>query len=171
LETALANSKDDAEKARIKSLLTIMDEDAGSAAKRMAELDKANTEKMKAELAAADNLRNLATQAGKAATGLSAVGNASGTYNYTKAAPSFVYGAGSVPDLPDDMSNGGSDNAPIDYGYTAANPSFTYGAGNPNYNITVNTPVGSEDVLTETVQRVLQKLKRYGDSETFAGAL
>jgi hypothetical protein len=171
LETALANSKDDAEKARIKSLLTIMDEDAGSAAKRMAELDKANTEKMKAELAAADNLRNLAAQAGKAAAGLSAVGNASGTYNYTKAAPSFVYGAGSVPDLPDGMGNGGADNTPIDYGYTAAMPSFTYGAGNPNYNITVNTPVGSEDVLTETVQRVLQKLKRFGDSETFAGAL
>jgi hypothetical protein len=171
LETALANSKDDAERARIKSLLTIMDEDAGSAAKRMAELDKANTEKMKAELAAADNLKNLAAQAGKAAAGLSAVGNASGTYNYTKAAPSFVYGAGSVPDLPDGMGNGGADNAPIDYGYTAANPSFTYGAGNPNYNITVNTPVGSEEVLTETVQRVIQKLNRMGDNLSFAGAL
>jgi hypothetical protein len=171
LETALANSKDDAEKARIKSLLTIMDEDAGSAAKRMSELDKANTEKMKAELAAADNLRNLAAQAGKAAAGLSAVGNASGTYNYTKAAPSFVYGAGSVPDLPDGMGNGGADNTPIDYGYTAAMPSFTYGAGNPNYNITVNTPVGSEEVLTETVQRVIQKLNRMGDNLSFAGAL
>jgi hypothetical protein len=171
LETALANSKDEAEKARIRSLLTIMDEDAGSAAKRMAELDKANTEKMKAELAAAENLKNLANQAGKAAAGLSAVGNASGTYNYTKAAPSFVYGAGSVPDLPGDLSNGGADNAPIDYGYTAANPSFTYGAGNPNYNITVNTPVGSEEVLTETVQRVIQKLNRMGDNLSFAGAL
>jgi hypothetical protein len=40
LETALANSKDEAEKARIRSLLTIMDEDANGAAKRLAELDK-----------------------------------------------------------------------------------------------------------------------------------
>jgi hypothetical protein len=38
-------------------------------------------------------------------------------------------------------------------------------------NITINTPVGTEDYLTEAMQRALQKLNRYGDSTTFAGAL
>jgi hypothetical protein len=38
-------------------------------------------------------------------------------------------------------------------------------------NITINTPIGSEEYLTEAMQRALQKLNRYGDSTTFAGAL
>jgi hypothetical protein len=38
-------------------------------------------------------------------------------------------------------------------------------------NITINTPLGSEEALTEAMQRALQKLNRYGDSTTFAGAL
>jgi hypothetical protein len=170
LETALANSKDDAEKARIKSLLTIMDEDANSAAKRMSELDKANAEKTKAEQAAADNMKHLAEQAARAAAGLAAVGNASGAYNYTKAAPSFVYGAGSVPDLPSGMSNGGDENAPINYGYTPSSPSFTYSPPTVN-NFSISTPLGTEDALTETMQRVIQKLNRMGDNLSFAGAL
>ena len=78
LETALLNSKDDAEKARIQSLLTIMDGDASSAAKRLAELDAANAAKMKAELAAADNLKYLATEANRAALGLASIGNPAG---------------------------------------------------------------------------------------------
>lgn len=170
LETALANSKDEAEKARIRSLLTIMDDDANSAAKRMADLDRANAEKTRAEQTAADNMKYLAEQAARAAAGLSAVGNASGAYNYTKAAPSFVYGAGSVPDLPAGMSNGGDENAPIDYGYTAANPSFTYSPPVVN-NFSISTPLGTEDALTETMQRVIQKLNRMGDNLSFAGAL
>jgi hypothetical protein len=170
LETALANSKDEAEKARIKSLLTIMDEDANSAAKRMSELDKANAEKTKAEQAAADNMKHLAEQAARAAAGLAAVGNASGAYNYTKAAPSFVYGAGSVPDLPSGMSNGGDENAPIDYGYTPSSPSFTYSPPTVN-NFSISTPLGTEDALTETMQRVIQKLNRMGDNLSYAGAL
>jgi len=38
-------------------------------------------------------------------------------------------------------------------------------------NITINTPLGSEDVLTETMQRVIQKLNRMGDNLSYAGAL
>ena len=38
-------------------------------------------------------------------------------------------------------------------------------------NITINAPLGTEDYLTEAVQRVLQKLNRAGDSTTYAGAL
>lgn len=170
LETALANSKDEAEKARIRSLLTIMDEDANSAAKRMAELDTANINEMKAKLAAAAALQYLADEAARAALGLASMGNPKGIYNYTPSAPSFVYGAGSVPDLPGGMSNMPEDNAPIDYGYTAANPSFTYGQ-NSAPTFIINTPLGSEEALTEAMQRALQKLNRYGDSTTFAGAL
>ena len=170
LETALLNSKDDAEKARIQSLLTIMDEDANSAAKRLAELDATNAAKMKAEIAAADNLKYLAQEANRAALGLASIGNPKGNYGYTAANPSFVFGAGNMPSLPSDMSNAGDVNAPVNYGYTAANPSFTYSQPQTNY-ITIEAPNGSEEYLTEAVKRAMQKLNRYGDSTTFAGAL
>lgn len=170
LEKALANSTDEAEKARIRSLLTIMDEDANSAAKRMAELDIANAAKMKAELAAAESLRYLAEQAAKAGNNIGNMGNPSGIYNYTPAQPSFVYGAGSVPDLPASISNMPQGNPQGIYDYSPSNPSFTYSPPQVN-NITINTPVGTEDYLTEAMQRALQKLNRYGDSTTFAGAL
>jgi hypothetical protein len=170
LETALANSKDEAEKARIRSLLTIMDEDANSAAKRMSELDTANAAKMKAELTAAESLRYLAEQAARAAAGLASIGNPGGNYNYTAAAPSFVYGAGSVPDLPGLSNMPEAGNPQGIYDYSPSSPSFTYSPPQVN-NITINTPVGTEDYLTEAMQRALQKLNRYGDSTTFAGAL
>jgi hypothetical protein len=170
LETALANSKDEAEKARIRSLLTIMDEDANAAAKRMAELDTANMNEMKAKLAAAASLAYLAEEAKRAALGLAAIGNPSGNYAYTPSAPSFVYGAGSVPDLPGGMSNMPEGNPQGIYDYTPSSPSFTYSPPVVN-NIVINTPLGSEEVLTEAMQRALQKLNRYGDSTTFAGAL
>jgi hypothetical protein len=38
-------------------------------------------------------------------------------------------------------------------------------------NITINTPVGSEEALTEAVQKAVQQLNRYGYSQTFAGAI
>jgi hypothetical protein len=38
-------------------------------------------------------------------------------------------------------------------------------------NITINTPVGSEEALTEAVQKAVQQLNRYGYSQTYAGAL
>jgi hypothetical protein len=59
---------------------------------------------------------------------------------------------------------------PTNYGYTDANPSFTYGANSaPVFNI--STPLGTSDTIQEMIQSALQKLKRYGDSETFAGAV
>jgi hypothetical protein len=170
LETALANSTDEAEKARIRSLLTIMDEDANAAAKRMAQLDEANAAKMKAELAAADTLRYLAQEADRAARGLASIGNPAGNYNYTAAAPSFVYGAGSVPDLPGLSNMPEAGNPQGIYDYSPSSPSFTYSPPSVN-NFTINTPLGSEEALTEAMQRALQKLNRYGDSTTFAGAL
>lgn len=171
LETALANSTDEAEKARIRSLLTIMDEDADAAAKRMAQLDEANAAKMKAELAAADTLKYLAQEADRAARGLASIGNPAGNYSYTPSAPSFVYGGGSVPDLPSGLSNMPEAGNPQGiYDYSPSSPSFTYSPPSVN-NFTINTPLGSEEALTEAMQRALQKLNRYGDSTTFAGAL
>jgi cell division protein ZapA (FtsZ GTPase activity inhibitor) len=38
-------------------------------------------------------------------------------------------------------------------------------------NFTINTPLGSEEALTEAVQRVIQKLNRMGDNLSYAGAL
>ena len=171
LDTALANSTDEAEKARIRSLLTIMDEDANAAARRMAELDEANAAKMKAELAAADTLKYLAQEADRAARGLASIGNPAGNYSYTPSAPSFVYGGGSVPDLPAGLSNMPEAGNPQGiYDYSPSSPSFTYSPPSVN-NFTINTPLGSEEALTEAMQRALQKLNRYGDSTTFAGAL
>jgi hypothetical protein len=166
LETALANSKDEAEKARIRSLLTIMDEDANGAAKRMAELDTANINEMKAKLAAAASLAYLADEATRAAKGLASIGNPQGIYNYTPSSPSFTYD----PPIADGMSNMPEGNPAGIYDYSPTSPSFTYGQNNAPTFI-INTPLGSEEALTEAMQRALQKLNRYGDSTTFAGAL
>jgi hypothetical protein len=43
--------------------------------------------------------------------------------------------------------------------------------GDTYNNFTINTPLGTEDALTEAMQRALQNLNRYGSSTTFAGAL
>lgn len=193
LETALANSKDEAEKARIRSLLTIMDDDASAAASRMAELDKANKEKMQAEYLAAVSLGNLAEAARLAAmgiTGLKLGGVPIENFAQVAADPArsaqlstavLIESEKALADAEASLARSTlavaeSEAAmsalnPVQYGYTADSPSFSYGAGNPMYNITINTPVGSEDALTESVQRVLQKLNRYGDSTTYAGAL
>jgi replication fork clamp-binding protein CrfC len=53
-------------------------------------------------------------------------------------------------------------------GLRTAVPGSSIGGVN---NITINTPLGSEDVLTETMQRVIQKLNRMGDNLSYAGAL
>jgi hypothetical protein len=193
LETALANSKDEAEKARIRSLLTIMDDDANGAAKRMAELDKTNADKMRSEYLAAVSLNNLAEAARLAAMGVATltIGGvrvqdfarvaADPATSESLATATLIESEKALAEAQAAMERAKviaeADQAemttasPTNYGYTAENPSFTYGAGNPNYNIVINTPLGSEDALTETVQRVMQKLKRFGDSETFAGAL
>jgi hypothetical protein len=148
-----------------------MDEDANSAAKRLAELDDANAAKIKAEQAAADTLKYLAQEADRAAKGLASIGNPSGNYGYTSSAPSFVYGAGNVPDIPASISNAADMGNPSGiYDYSAANPSFTYAPPQTNY-ITIEAPNGSEEYLTDAVKRAMQKLNRYGDSTTFAGAL
>jgi hypothetical protein len=193
LETALANSKDEAEKARIRSLLTIMDEDANSAAKRMAELDKANAAKMQAEYFAAVSLNNLAEAARLAAMGVktitlggapiqnfqaSAIDPNTGIANPILAqavsieadlAAKFADEAAAIAET---IANS-SERTLSEYlttisGLRTQVPGASMGAVN---NITINTPVGSEEALSEAVQRVIQKLNRMGDNLSYAGAL
>jgi hypothetical protein len=199
LETALANSKDEAEKARIRSLLTIMDEDANSAAKRMADLDKANADKMRQEYLAAVSLNNLAEAARLAALGIktitiggvpiqdfqSRVTDESGIANDLLAKAAMIEAEIALKEAEDAVARSikvaqeseaavaalaATTGGPVNYGYSASSPSFTYGANSaPVFNI--STPVGTEETITELVQRAVQKLNRFGDSQTFAGAL
>jgi hypothetical protein len=169
LETALANSKDEAEKARIRSLLTIMDEDANGAAKRLAELDKSNSDKMRQEYLAAISLGNLAEAARLAAMGLAGL-TLGGAPILT-----FQQRAISEQGIADPLLAEAvfieaeraqrEAEAALDRSTARANYAETVN------NITINTPIGSEEYLTEAMQRALQKLNRYGDSTTFAGAL
>jgi hypothetical protein len=193
LETALANSTDDAEKARIKSLLTIIDEDENAAAKRMAELDKSNAAKMQAEYFAAISLNNLAEAARLAAMGVrsvtlggapiqnfqaSAVDPSTGIANPVLAqavaieadiAAQFAEEAAKIAE----QVAANSERVLDEYittitGLRTQVPGSTMGGVN---NFTINTPLGSEEALTEAVQRVIQKLNRMGDNLSYAGAL
>jgi hypothetical protein len=200
LQTALDNATDEAEKARIRSLLTIMDEDADSAAKRMADLDKANKDKLIAENLATASLNKLAEASRLAAIAMqpvtiggvpikdfgSKVTDQSGIANVAlaeavltesdlalTAAMEAMVKSIEIADqaerrVEELVAGVGSS---INYGLTAGGRVAGPIGGSQPVNITINTPVGSEEVLLETVQRVMQKLRRYGDSETFAGAL
>jgi hypothetical protein len=193
LETALLNSKDEAEKARIRSLLTIMDEDANAAAKRMAELDKANAARLNQEYLAAISLGNLSEAAKLAAMGVREIklaGVPLSQYETYKDAPIFQKAIEIESQLV--ANNAAAAAAEAEAAAAAAEviasnseailaeylatisrlspqlPGVNSGAVN---NITINTPLGSEDALTEAVQKAVQQLNRYGYSQTYAGAL
>ena len=193
LETALANSTDDAEKARIKSLLTIIDEDENAAAKRLAELDKANKEKMQAEYFAAISLNNLAEAARLAAMGVKTItlgGAPIQNFQATAVDPSTGIAnpiLAQAVSIEADLAAKFAEEAAQIAEQVAANservldeyittitglrtqvPGSTMGGVN---NFTINTPLGSEEALTEAVQRVIQKLNRMGDNLSYAGAL
>jgi uncharacterized protein YcfJ len=191
LETALLNSKDDAEKARIRSLLTIMDEDENAASRRLAELDTANKKKMDAEYLAAISLGNLAEAAKLAAMGVSGLtigGVPAHLFSQVAADPArsealatavlieaeaALAAAEAALKRSTDAAEGDAAamallNPPTNYGYTAENPSFTY---SPPINITFNDAIGTQEYFTESVKRAFQQLNRYGDSTTYAGAI
>jgi hypothetical protein len=192
LETALANSKDEAEKARIRSLLTIMDDDANSAAKRIAELDKANMARLNSEYLAAVSLNNLAEAAKLAAMGVKELtlgGLPISQYPAYKDNPVYQKAIEVEAQMADEQSAAAaaaaeeaaaaataiadnSESVLADYFATIASMRSQMGlsSGAVN-NITINTPVGSEEALTEAVQKAVQQLNRYGYSQTYAGAL
>jgi hypothetical protein len=173
LQTALANSTDEAEKARIRSLLTIMDEDENAAAKRLAQLDAANLIKMKADLEATASINKLAEAARSASFDISKM-----TLGGVPAAQFMATAIG-----PEGVANEALSRAVEIESMLAlmeaqaALASVSGGSGgigaigDTYNNFTINTPLGTEDALTEAMQRALQNLNRYGSSTTFAGAL
>jgi hypothetical protein len=193
LETALANSKDEAEKARIRSLLTIMDDDANSAAKRLAELDKANMARLNSEYLAAVSLNNLAEAAKYAAMGVKELtlgGIPITQYPAYKDNPVYQKAIEVEAEMADQESAAAAaaaeeaaaaaaaiadDSEAIlaDYFATIASMRSQMAGSNSGAinNITINTPVGSEEALTEAVQKAVQQLNRYGYSQTYAGAI
>jgi hypothetical protein len=193
LETALANSKDEAEKARIRSLLTIMDEDVNAAARRLAELDKVNADRLNKEYLAAISLGNLAEAAKLAAMGVKEIklaGVPLSQYETYKDSPVFqkaaeieaqgiANNAAKVAKEAEEAAAAAlaiADNSEKileEYMATIAGlriPVAGSGSGTVN-NITINTPVGSEEALTEAVQKAIQQINRYGFSSTYAGAI
>jgi len=170
LETALANSKDEAEKARIRSLLTIMDDDANAAAKRMAELDKANAARLNQEYLAAISLGNLSEAAKLAAMGVREIklaGVPLSQYETYKDSPIFQKAVEIEAQQALDDSEVALAEA-LAFATRAGVSAQELGAIT---NITINTPVGSEEALTEAVQRAVQQLNRFGYSQNFAGQL
>jgi hypothetical protein len=199
LETALANSKDEAEKARLRSLLTIMDEDENSAAKRMVELDKANKDKLTAEYLAAISLGNLAEASRLAALGIKSitiggvpigdfagkVADPSGVANELLATAVLIEAETALKEAEEAVkrsikvaeeadaiiaSMAGTAGGPVNYGYSASTPSFSYGA-NSAPTFIFNDAVGTSDNFAEAVKVAIQKINRTGDSTTYAGAL
>lgn len=169
LQTALANATDEAEKARIRSLLTIIDEDANAAARRMAELDKTNADKMRSEYLAAVSLNNLAEAAKFAAMGVKGLtlgGAPVSTFLETAISPSGIANEALATAVAIE-----ADLALLEALASVERARGTVGYGDTVNNFTINTPLGTEDALTETMQRVIQKLNRMGDNLSFAGAI
>jgi hypothetical protein len=194
LTRALENAKTDAERARIRALLTIMDEDANAARARLAELDSTNKATMLANLMAASEVKKLADAAAAAADRLGSIGGvpigqfaaravdpATGIANPVLAQAVFVEAeqalAEAVKALEAAQARDAFAQSILDKTAMSGVDQFNEGlsgglyGSTPVYNVTINTPLGSEQVLTEAMQRALQKLNRYGDSTTFAGAL
>ena len=170
LETALLNSKDEAEKARIRSLLTIMDDDANSAARRMADLDKANQARLNSEYLTAVSLGNLAEAAKLAAMGVSELklgGVPISQYDRFKDNPAFQ----KAIEIESQKALDDSEAALAEANAFAARAGVSVGQAGTTNNITINTPVGSEEALTEAVQKAVQQINRYGFSQTYAGAI
>ena len=193
LETALANSKDEAEKVRIQSLLTIMDDDAKSAAKRLAELDQANADKMKAEYLAAVSLNNLAEAARLAALGVKEIkigGVPISQYPTYADNPTFQKATSVEADIAAAEADKAlaEATAAADQATAAANEaerilaeylamfagSGSAGGGSvANSSNTFNfyNPIGTDQFFTDAVQNAMQTNSRYGNIGVYAGAI
>jgi hypothetical protein len=170
LQTALANSTDESEKARIRSLLTIMDEDAASAGKRLAELDKANADRLKTEAAATKSINDLGLAASLAALRLTTGGAIPGSSQVFPGdfGNGGVAGTGITPDL----SNYPSDGRPIPGSDQVYAGDFgNGGVAGGTTNITFNNAVGTDQFFTDAVLKAVQQANRFGNSQYYAGAL
>jgi hypothetical protein len=148
----------------------IMDDDANSAAKRLAELDKANMARLNSEYLAAVSLNNLAEAAKYAAMGVKEItlgGVPISQYPAYKDNPVYQ----KALEIESQIALKESEAALAEANAFAARAGVSVGQSGATNNITMNTPVGSEEALTEAVQRAVQQLNRFGYSQNFAGQL
>lgn len=198
LETALANSTDEAEKTRIRSLLTIMDDDAKAAGKRLAELDRAQADRLRLEYLAAISIGDLGEAARLAALGVSEIrlgGAPISAYDRYKDDPMFQKGLGIEADaalaasesalaaanaaaeaaamLAEESEARAAELERFIAGLTSGGGSSGGGSGRYGAMTTVNfnNPVGTQEFFTEAVKKAMQDINRYGDSSTYAGAI
>jgi hypothetical protein len=196
LETALANSTDEAEKTRIRSLLTIMDDDAKAAGKRLAELDKANADRLRLEYMAAISIGDLGEAARLAALGVSELrlgGAPLSQYDRYKDSPTFQAAIGIESQLALDNSEAALAEATAaaaaaeaaateaeailaEYMATidrinSGNAGAGSGGSSGTTVINFNNPIGTEQFFTDAVQKAVQANNRYGGSNTYAGAI
>ena len=195
LTRALENAKTDAERARIRGLLAIMDEDANAARARLAELDKTNIATMLANLMAASEVKKLADAAAAAAARLGSIGGvpigqfaarsvdqATGIANPVLAQAVFVEAEQALAEALEALRQSEERDAfaqsILDKMASAPSSGFTgtpFGQAGGNTgqinNVTINNPLGSGEYINEIVLRAIQNANRFGNNTSYAGAL
>ena len=199
LNAALNQATDEETKARIRAQIAILDETGKTAQAANDALVKAQADKLKQEIAAADALSYLATSAGKASTGivtwLSALEYSRERFGNAGATKPFV---GGMPVIPINNSGAiGATNAGTTTDSQNARkypeipptnlepvPSYVAGSGAgsgagegqvPKGAITVVVNTGpsmaDENVIVDAVQNAMNEIARRGYLTTYAGAL
>jgi len=171
LNAALNQATDEETKARIRAQIAILDETGKTAQAANDALVKAQADKLKLEIAAADALAYLAKSAGSAATALT---------NITGKVPGVTFNPTQQPDrnyvpptnIPPKMPDGSSVFIPgTDY-----NPSQSKDRNvdqKATISVVVNTgpSMADENVIVDAVQNALNEIARRGYLTTYAGAL
>jgi len=195
LNRALENAKTDAERARIRGLLAIMDEDANAARARLAELDKTNIATMLANLMAASEVKKLADAAAVAAARLGSIGGvpigqfsamvvdpATGIADPVLAQAVFVEAEQALAEatkaLKESEDRDAFAQSILDQMASAPSSGFTgtpFGQAGGNTgqtnNVTINNPLGSGEYINEIVLKAIQNANRFGNNTSYAGAL
>ena len=175
LNAALNQATDEETKARIRAQIAILDETGKTAQAANDALVKAQADKLKQELAAADALKYLANSAGSAATALTNItGRVPGvTYNPSQQ-PDRNYVPPTIPatNIPPRMPDGTPTLIPgVDYNPTQAKDRNV--DQKAPISVTVNTgpSMADENVIVDAVQNALNEIARRGYLTTYAGAL
>ena len=195
LTRALENAKTDAERARIRGLLAIMDEDANAARARLAELDITNKATMLANLMAASEVKKLADAAAEAAARLGSIGGvpigqfaaravdqATGIANPVLAQAVFVEAEQALAEatkaLKESEDRDAFAQSILDQMASAPSSGFTgtpFGQAGGNTgqtnNVTINNPLGGAEYINEIVLKAIQNANRFGNNTSYAGAL
>jgi len=195
LTRALENAKTDAERARIRGLLAIMDEDANAARARLAELDITNKATMLANLMAASEVKKLADAAAEAAARLGSIGGvpigqfaaravdqATGIADPVLAQAVFVEAEQALAEATKALQRSEDRDAfaqsILDQMASAPSSGFTgtpFGQAGGNTgqtnNVTINNPLGGAEYINEIVLKAIQNANRFGNNTSYAGAL